>query len=218
LTGSFPALAHGVRAAIGQDHRYAHSVRVARLAERLAAAHGESTTCARTAGMLHDLARLYGAERLIRECESRGMPIDAFERDTPIVLHARLGAELARERFGITNEAILSAIAKHTVGAPDMSRLDAIVYLADGLEPGRDFQQRAVLERLAFRSLENAMVAVIRSSSAYLTAKNLPVAPQTLQALAYYESLVPSPDSPDDSPDFPVTSQRGGSGGQPPRF
>ena len=191
MTGSFPALAHRVRAAIGQDHRYAHSVRVARLAGRLAAAHGEDARRARTAGLLHDLARLYSAERLVHECEARGMPIDAFERAAPIVLHARLGAELAREQFSITDEAILSAIAKHTVGAAVMSRLDAIVYLADGLEPGREFQERARLERLAFRSLEDAMVALIRSSSAYLATKNLPIAPQTLEALAYYESLNP---------------------------
>jgi predicted HD superfamily hydrolase involved in NAD metabolism len=192
LSDSFPALAHRVRAAIGQDHRYAHSVRVARLADRLAAAHGEGTARARTAGMLHDLARLYSAERLVSECEARGLAIDAFERETPIVLHARLGAELAREEFGITDEAVLSAIAKHTVGAAAMSRLDAIVYLADGLEPGRDFPERAGLERLAFRSLEDAMVAVIRSSFAYLKMRNLPVAPQTLEALAYYEAIVPT--------------------------
>ena len=192
MNPSFATLAKRVRAAIGQDHRYAHSVRVARLADRLAAAHGEDAYRARTAGMLHDLARLYSTERLVDECDARGLAIDAFERETPIVLHARLGAELARENFGIDDAPILSAIAKHTVGAAVMSRLDAIVYLADGLEPGRNFQQRAGLERLAFRSLEDAMVAVIRSSFAYLSAKNLPVAPQTLQALAYYESLVPT--------------------------
>jgi len=205
LSGSFPALAHRVRAAIGQDHRYAHSVRVARLADRLAAAHGEDTQRARTAGMLHDLARLFSAERLVNECEARGLAIDAFERETPIVLHARLGAELAREEFGITDEAVLSAIAKHTVGAPVMSRLDAIVYLADGLEPGRDFPERAGLERLAFRSLEDAMVAVFRSSFAYLKMRNLPVAPQTLAALESFEVS--------STRDFPITSQRGGSGG-----
>lgn len=181
-------LADGVRAWIGQDHRYAHSVRVARLAERLAFAHGESTVRARLAGMLHDLARLYDAKRLVRECAERGMAIDDFEREAPIVLHARLGAELAREHFGIDDAAVLGAIAKHTVGAAEMSRLDAIVYLADGLEPGRDFPERAGLEALAFRSLEDAMVAAIRSSYAYLRGRNMPVAPQTLKALEYFES------------------------------
>jgi predicted HD superfamily hydrolase involved in NAD metabolism len=136
--------------------------------------------------MLHDLARLYDAERLVRECEARGMAIDAFERAVPIVLHARLGAELARERFGITDPAILSAIAKHTVGARDMSRLDAIVYLADG----RDFPERAGLERLAFANLEDAMVAVIRASFAYLRGRNLAVAPQTIEALERFQNGV----------------------------
>ncbi len=190
MNASFVTLARDVRAAIGQDHRYAHTVRVARLADRLAAAHGEDTGRARTAGMLHDLARLYDAERLVRECEARGMAIDAFERAVPIVLHARLGAELARERFGITDPAILSAIAKHTVGARDMSRLDAIVYLADGLEPGRDFPERAGLERLAFANLEDAMVAVIRASFAYLRGRNLAVAPQTIEALERFQNGV----------------------------
>jgi predicted HD superfamily hydrolase involved in NAD metabolism len=189
LSASFAQLSRGVRDAIGQQHRYAHSVRVARLAERLAAAHGEDTARARTAGMLHDLARLWDAKRLVRECETRAMPIDAFERETPIVLHARLGAELARENFGVDDPTILSAIAHHTVGARAMSRLDAIVYLADALEPGRDYPERASLERLAFANLDDAMVAVIRSSFAYLRGRNLPIAPQTLEALAHFESL-----------------------------
>ena len=186
---AFTALASAVDAEIGQRHRYAHTVRVARLAERLAAAHGESTARARTAGMLHDLARLYDGKRLMRECEDRGLAIDDFERANPIVLHARLGAELARERYGIADEAILSAIARHTVAARNMSRLDMIVYLADGLEPGRDYEERSDLEALAFRNLDLAMVAVIRSSLDYLDARKLAVAPQTLEALEYFETL-----------------------------
>ena len=79
------------------------------------------------------------------------MPIEAFERANPIVLHARLGAELARDWFGVTDEAILSAIRKHTVAAATMSPLDEIVYLADGLEPGRDYAGRAEMLEAAFR-------------------------------------------------------------------
>jgi predicted HD superfamily hydrolase involved in NAD metabolism len=135
---------------------------------------------------LHDLARLYPAERLLRECAERGMPIDAFERANPIVLHARLGAELARDDYGVTDEAILSAIRKHTVAAATMSPLDAIVYLADGLEPGRDFADRAGFLELAFRDLDAAMRGMIHSSLAYLRVRNLPAAPQTLAALAFY--------------------------------
>jgi len=138
--------------------------------------------------MLHDLARLYSGQRLIAECEARAMPIDAFERRNPVVLHARLGAELARERFGIADESTLDAIRRHTVAAPEMTRLDAIVYLADALEPGRDFAGREALESLAFRDLDSAMAALLRSTLTYLRERGLEAAPQTSAALATYEA------------------------------
>jgi predicted HD superfamily hydrolase involved in NAD metabolism len=182
-----------VRGHLDQPHRYAHTVRVARLADRLAQAHGEDPARARLAGMLHDLARLYSAERLVAECEARHLPIDPFERRNPIVLHARLGAEIARESFGVDDTAVLQAIARHTLAAPGMSALDEIVYLADGLEPGRDFDKRGAFEALAFEDLETAMRVVLGSSIAYLRSRNLDPAPQTLAALAAYERLERSP-------------------------
>jgi predicted HD superfamily hydrolase involved in NAD metabolism len=163
-------------------------VRVARLAGRLANAHGADARQARLAGMLHDLARLYPAERLVRECEERGLSIDAFERANPIVLHARLGAELAREEFGVRDDAVLSAIRLHTTAGPAMTRLDEIVYLADALEPGRDFAGRAELERLAFDDVTRAMRAVLAASTGYLRARGLAVAPATSAAIAHYAS------------------------------
>jgi len=191
LTGggiTFVRTARRVREHLAQEHRFAHTLGVARTAERLAAAHGEDTARARTAGLLHDLARLYSSDRLIAECSARGMAIDAFERANPIVLHARLGAELARDDFGIDDEAILSAIRKHTVAAATMSPLDAILYLADGLEPGRDFAERSDLLDLAFRDLDAAMTATIENSLAYLRSRGLAAAPQTLAARLTYRS------------------------------
>ena len=134
------------------------------------------------AGMLHDLARLYSAQRLLDEAAARGMPVDAYAREHPVVIHAPLSAELARDRYRITDEAILSAIRKHTLGAADMSRLDCILYLADSLEPGRDFPERASLEALALRNLDEAMRATMKSSFLFLREKGLGPAPQTIQA------------------------------------
>jgi predicted HD superfamily hydrolase involved in NAD metabolism len=175
-----------VREHIDQTHRYAHILRVARTAEQLAAAHGVDTQRARVAGLLHDLARLYPGERLVRESAERGLAIDAFERANPVVLHARLGAELAREWFGIQDAAVLEAIRKHTLAAATMSPLDEILYLADGLEPGRDFDGRAELLALAFDDLGAAMTAALDASLAYQRDRGLTVAPQTLAALEHY--------------------------------
>jgi predicted HD superfamily hydrolase involved in NAD metabolism len=182
-------MARSVRERIGQDHRYAHIVRVARTAERLAHAHGLDPQAARVAGMLHDLARLYPGERLLRECAERGLTIDAFERANPVVLHARLSAELARDDFGVADEAILSAIRKHTVAAAQMGPLDEIVYLADGLEPGREFAGRAETLALAFADLGAGMRAALAHTLAYQRSRNLTPAPQLLAAIDHYAAL-----------------------------
>jgi predicted HD superfamily hydrolase involved in NAD metabolism len=178
-----------VREHIGQAHRYAHILRVARTAARLARSHGVDPARARVAGLFHDLARLYPGERLLRECAERALPIDDFERANPVVLHARLGAELARDWFGVADEAILSAIRKHTLAAATMSPLDEILYLADGLEPGRDFSGRAGTLALAFDDLAAAMAAQLTAALAYQRAHELTAAPQTLAALQRYTTL-----------------------------
>ena len=179
---TYATLARKVRSHLDQEHRYQHIVRVARCADVLAQIHGLNAGKARLAGMLHDLARLYSGSRLIEECMRRQMPISTFEHENAIVLHARLGAELAREEFGVSDSEVLSAIAKHTVGAAIMSPLDCAVYLADGLEPGRDYPERAAYWDLACRDLDEAMRAVIGSSLQYLARKGIPAAPETLEA------------------------------------
>lgn len=136
--------------------------------------------------MLHDLARLYSPKRLLDECATRKMEIDPFERANPVVLHARLGAALAQEMFKVDDPEILEAIAKHTVGAVQMSPLDCVLYLADGLEPGRDFTERAALWALALRDLQAAMSATLTSSLANLRERGIPAAPQTESAAAVF--------------------------------
>lgn len=139
--------------------------------------------------MLHDLARLYSTTQLLEECERRGLPVDDFERRNPIVLHAPLGAVLAREQFGIHDESVLSAIAKHTLGAEEMTSLDCIVYLADALEPGRDFENRQTIWNLAQTDLRAAMSATIDHGMVYLHRLGREPAPQTLAMQRIFSAL-----------------------------
>ncbi len=189
MTGiEFVRLGKRVHAHIGQQHRYVHTLRVARMAAQLARRYGEDVERALLAGMLHDLARLYTPERLLDESRARGLSISTFEDAHPRVLHARLGAELANEQFGIGDERILSAIRYHTLGAGSMNTLDAIVYLADSLEPGRDFSERAELERLSFRDLNAAMRETLLSTTAFHGASGKSIAPETAAAIELFSS------------------------------
>ncbi|MHB8432800.1 MAG: bis(5'-nucleosyl)-tetraphosphatase (symmetrical) YqeK [Candidatus Tyrphobacter sp.] len=171
-----------MREEIGQEHRYAHCVRVARCAEILALLYAADSGKARLAGLLHDLARLYAPERLLAECAARGLAIDEAERAAPVLLHARLGAALARERFAVTDFEVLSAIEKHTLGDAEMSPLDCAVYLADGLEPGRSFAERAALWELAKCDRTAAMRATLAATIGYIHARGLRPAPRALAA------------------------------------
>jgi predicted HD superfamily hydrolase involved in NAD metabolism len=108
------------------------------------------------------------------------MPVDDFARAHPVVLHAPLGARLAQELFDVDDPQILSAIEKHTLAAMDMSQLDCIVYLADGLEPGREFDDRERLWALALRDLDAATTATIENTISYLQKTGGEVAPSTL--------------------------------------
>ncbi len=183
MTGEyFIELLQRLRAHLGQERRYAHSVRVARCAELLAQRHAVDTSKARLAGLLHDLARLYSSAELIAQCEARGMPIAAYEREHPTLLHARLGAVIAGESFGVQDPEVLSAIRKHTTAAAEMSPLDECVYLADSLEPGRTFAERDALWTLALRDLEAAMREVLLLTFAHLARKGQRAAPPSLAA------------------------------------
>lgn len=178
------ALEQRVREWLGQEHRFEHCKRVAAFAVDLARIHGVDEDRAYLAAMLHDLARLYSAKRLLAECEERGVPIDAYARDNPLVLHAPLSAALAADAFGVSDLQVLSAIAKHTLADKEMSPLDAIVYLADTLEPGRSFEARERLATLAKNDLFGALRVTIENSMRYLQESRIDPAPQTAQALA----------------------------------
>ncbi len=99
-----------------------------------------------------------------------------------MLLHARLGAALTRERFGIDDPEILDAIAKHTAADAAMSPLDCALYLADGLEPGRDFPQRAYLWELACTDMKAAMRETLASTLRHIARRGLPIAPRSLLA------------------------------------
>jgi len=167
--------------------RYKHVLGVARMGEKLARRHGLSMQAARTAGMLHDLAREWTADDLLAYAREHRIAISEIEAAAPVLLHAAVGADIARREFGVMDEDVLAAIATHTVAVPGMSPLQKVVFLADSFEPSRTFAGRASLEAAAMRSLDEGMLACVKASMEYLLARGVPIAPQTLEV---YNDLV----------------------------
>ncbi|MCI6973118.1 MAG: nicotinate (nicotinamide) nucleotide adenylyltransferase [Clostridiales bacterium] len=132
-------------------------------AVRLAKRWGESEEDAAEAGILHDITKkLVLSEQLILS-EKYGIINDTYETANVKLLHAKTGAALARDLFNISDR-VYSAIRWHTTGKPDMTLLEKIIYMADYIEPNRDFPGVDKLRKLAYEDLDAAMVLGLKMS------------------------------------------------------
>ncbi len=138
--------------------RVEHILRVEEMAIALAERHQVSAHKAAQAGLMHDLAKYFQPQRLLELAIANGLDVDAVFRENPRLLHADVGAIVAREEFGVNDEEVLRAIANHTLGAPGMDDLSCIIFLADTLEPGRGHSDELThLRTLSFQNLEQAV-------------------------------------------------------------
>jgi len=116
-----------------------HSLRVAETAAALAETYEADIELARLAGLLHDWDRDRPRAELVDAARDSGLEMTPIDEAVPYLLHARTGAAGLASAFpGIPAE-VLQAVTRHTLGAPDMSPLDRIVYLADMIEPDREY-------------------------------------------------------------------------------
>ena len=171
-----------------KENRIAHVTGVESQAVKLAMRWGADPDTAAVAGILHDITKAQNKEKQLKLCEKYGIILENAERENPALLHARTGAALARERFGISDE-IYSAIRWHTTGKPDMSTLEKIIYLADYTEPTRDFEGVEELRELSFEDLDKAMALGLEMSIEDLTERGKPIFHDTMDAYNWYKNL-----------------------------
>ena len=173
--------------------RYRHTLGVMYTSAALAMRYDADLEQAQVAGLLHDCAKGIPNDKKIRMCRKYNLPVSGTEIDAPYLLHAKLGAYLAKEKYGIEDEAILSAITWHTTGRPAMTELDKIVFIADYIEPMRNKAENLELVRkLAFSDLDMAVYVTLRDTLKFLDGKdrNQVVDQQTELAFRYYETLI----------------------------
>jgi nicotinate-nucleotide adenylyltransferase len=169
------------------ESRLEHSLLTAREAVILAHKHGLDTEKARLCGLVHDCAKLRGPA-LESYMKRLGFKPTKDERQNPYMIHARLGALAAEKEYGITDPQILNAIKLHTLGSADMMPFDEVIFLADKLEPSRDYRRISHIRELAYEDLDAAVAAVIRNNIAYNRSRKTPVHPSTFETLEAIEN------------------------------
>ncbi|MGI5880319.1 MAG: bis(5'-nucleosyl)-tetraphosphatase (symmetrical) YqeK [Syntrophomonadaceae bacterium] len=166
--------------------RFQHSLEVARVARELAEIFGVDVNKAYISGLLHDYAKGLSGEELLSTAEKGKLIQHAMDYQIPDLLHAPVGAWLLQQELGIEDQEILKAVAVHTTGGLDMSKLEEIIYLADMIEPGRDYPGQDRLKCLAYRDLKEAMLFGLDTTLRYCLDRRRLIHPRTVEVRNAY--------------------------------
>jgi len=167
--------------------RFEHTLGVEYTAAALAMCYDCELENAQIAGLLHDCAKCLTDEKRLSICEKNGISVTESERRSPFLLHAKVGAYLAKEKYGVKNPDILNAIRNHTTGRKGMSLLEKIVFVADYIEPGRkQAPNLAKIRKLAFVDLDEALLVILEDTLTYLKESGANIDPTTEETWRYY--------------------------------
>lgn len=167
--------------------RIPHVKGVEQEAAKLAERWGADPVKARRAGILHDCTKYLTLPEQLEICEDNGILLDALEQKTVKLLHAKTGAFVAKDYFGECEE-VCDAIYWHTTGKANMTLLEKIIYMADYMEPTRDFEGVEKLRDLAYKDLDAAMQLGFEMTVEEMRTYGEPVHPRTLEALEYLKN------------------------------
>ena len=164
--------------------RCAHVLGTAATAVKLAEKYGADVHRAEVAGLLHDCTKKLSMPEQLALCEKYGIALDALEKKALKLLHAKTGAALARDVFGVDDE-IYNAILWHTTGKPDMTVLEKVIYLADFIEPTRDFPGVDALRRTVWEDLDRGLLMGLEMTVEEMEEMGNPIHVNTLAARDY---------------------------------
>ena len=166
--------------------RVAHVLGCRDTAAELARIWGADETDAARAGLLHDITKALDGPLQLTLCRDYGKVLDDFSCKNPKTLHALTGSMVAEQIFG-ENKAVVDAIESHTTGKPGMNTLEKIIYVADYMEPCRDFPGVEQLRHLAYTDLDKALELGLTMTLKLLKEQGRQISPASQEALTYLQ-------------------------------
>lgn len=163
------------------EDRYEHTLRVYDTAIQLANMYNESTEKVTIAALLHDYAKCESKQRLKQLIEKYHLPNELLQFHQEL-WHGPVGAMVAKEKFHITDEKVLHSIYYHTTGRANMSKLELIIFVADYIEPARNFPGVDEVRKLAKNDLKAAARKALQNTIVFLMEKGATIYPDTFLA------------------------------------
>ena len=164
-----------------KPRRMPHVLGTAETAAQLARRYGADAEEARVAALLHDCTKKLSLEEQLTLCEKYGVSLDPLQRSALKLQHAITGAEIARDVFGVS-DAVYEAIRWHTTGKANMTTLEKVIYLADYIEPTRDFPGVEELRQVVWQDLDRGMLKGLEMTVEEMANWGNPVHEDTLHA------------------------------------
>lgn len=161
--------------------RAAHIFGCEKTAAKLARCWNVDEEKARFAALLHDITKQYSHIEQLKFVQKYDILVDKDFDRFPALAHAVTGAAVARAEYG-ADEEVASAIRYHTTGRPGMTKLEKILYLADYIEPTREFKGLDEVRELAYRDLDAAVLRSTADCLMYNLKKMRPIHPITIAA------------------------------------
>ena len=172
--------------------RIPHVLGTEQEAVHLALRYGADPVKARRAALLHDCTKRLRLEEQLALCQTYHIATDEMERTSAALLHSKTAAAIAQHVFG-EPEDVCSAIRYHTTGRRDMTLLEKILYIADYMEPSRDFPGVAALRRQVYEDLDRGVLMGMENTIALTAQRGASLHPSTVEARNFLRERIEIP-------------------------
>ena len=167
--------------------RYEHTLGVAYTASCLAMRYDYDITKAYIAGLIHDCAKCMSHNERINYCKKNNLEVTEIEKTNPSLLHAKVGADLSKRKYGIEDEEICSAVRYHTTGRPNMTLLEKIIFIADYMEPHREeAEDLPIVRKQVFVNIDQALCTILKDTLVYLETSGKEIDSMTEKTYEYF--------------------------------
>jgi len=163
------------------EERFLHCKQVSKMAGEIAEHHNESVQKAVITGLIHDVAKDLSCIDLNRMIKKYNIKLSSIEKKIPEIWHAYIGAEMLKDLFNINDEQIVNAIKYHSTASETLGELGKIIYIADKIEPNRNFPEAEKIRNLVWYNIDSAMLEILNRELTYLLSKNRVIHPDTLK-------------------------------------
>ena len=172
------------------EHRFEHSLNVAKRAVFLAEKNGADPEKAYFAGLIHDICKGITHEEQLAVIENDGIELDEDTKKSPALWHSIAGAVYAEHELGVTDEDVLNAVRYHTSGRGNMSILEKVVYMADLTSAERNYPDAEYTRNLTDKNLDQGIAYGVRWIAGDLERRGFPKGKDTEALLEEYKNVV----------------------------